>query len=202
LSTAIWDRIEDARGDWNVLCHPFYERWSAGELTLGELARYSGQYRHAVGAIATMSSAAAAAAPDRPELARHAEEERAHLRLWDGFVAAVGGTVDDEPTRETAECVSAWTADRDLLPILAKLYAIESGQPAISRTKREGLRAFYGIEDGAGTAYFNVHATRDADHAAEARALIEELADEADGDELVAAATGTFKANLRLLDGV
>src|SRR5918994_1244824 len=80
LSTAIWDRIEDARGDWNVLCHPFYERWSAGELTLGELARYSGQYRHAVGAIATMSSAASAAAPDRPELARHAEEERAHLR--------------------------------------------------------------------------------------------------------------------------
>jgi pyrroloquinoline-quinone synthase len=202
LSTAIWDRIEDARADWNVLCHPFYKRWSAGELTLEELGRYSGQYRHAVGAIATMSAAAAASAPDRPELARHAAEEIGHVRLWDGFVGAVGGRVDDAPTPETKDCVDMWTGDGELLPTLAKLYAIESGQPAISRTKREGLREFYGIEEGAGTAYFRVHESRDADHAAEARALIKELAGAADAGRLVTAATDAFKANWRLLDGV
>jgi pyrroloquinoline-quinone synthase len=202
LSTAIWDRIEDARRRHDVLCHPFYERWSAGELSVEELARYSGQYRHAVAAIATMSAAAAHAAPDRPELARHAAEERAHVRLWDGFVAAVGGETDAEPTPETADCVSAWTADRGLLPTMAKLYAIESGQPAISRTKLEGLRTFYGIDDAAGTAYFRIHESRDPQHAAEARALIEELAVADDGDGLVEAATEAFEANWRLLDGV
>jgi pyrroloquinoline-quinone synthase len=202
LSTDIWDRIEDARDSCNVLCHPFYERWSAGDLTIEELGRYSGQYRHAVGAIATMSAAAAAAAPERSELTRHAAEELGHLRLWDGFVASVEGDVDDEATPETADCVDAWTSDRELLPTMATLYAIESGQPAISRTKLEGLRSFYGIEDPAATAYFRVHESRDVEHAAEARALIEELADGRDGDDVVAAATAAFRANWRLLDGV
>jgi pyrroloquinoline-quinone synthase len=202
LNSEVWDRIENARSDWDVLTHPFYERWSAGELTIEELGRYSGQYRHAVGAIASMSVAAAASAPDRPELARHAAEELGHVRLWDGFVAAVGGAVDAEPTPETADCVGAWTRDRELLPTLAKLYAIESGQPPISRTKREGLRDFYGIEDGAGTAYFAVHESRDGEHAAEVRGLIEELARDSDANELVASAAAAFKANWRLLDGV
>ena len=58
---------------------------------------------------------------------------------------------------------------------LVRLYAIESGQPQISRTKREGLLDRYGFADGAGTAYFRVHETRDVEHAAEARELIDEV---------------------------
>src|SRR5438046_3761378 len=73
--TETWSRLEDARERWNVLRHPFYRRWSAGELSAEELARYSGQYRHAVEAIAGLSEAAAEAAVDRPELCAHAEEE-------------------------------------------------------------------------------------------------------------------------------
>jgi pyrroloquinoline-quinone synthase len=202
LSTTIWDRIESSRNRWNVLCHPFYRRWSAGELTLEELGGYSGQYRHAVGAIATMSAAAADAAPDRPGLSRHAAEERAHVRLWDGFVTAVGGSVEAEPTPGTELCTEVWTADDGLLSCLARLYAIESGQPEISRIKREGLGAFYGIEGGAATAYFRVHETRDADHASEARDLIEELAPPGADDSLAAAAESAFRANWRLLDGI
>ena len=33
MSTDVWERIEQARERWNVLDHPFYQRWSAGELT-------------------------------------------------------------------------------------------------------------------------------------------------------------------------
>jgi pyrroloquinoline-quinone synthase len=204
VSTTIWDRIEHSRSRWDVLCHPFYRRWSAGELTVEELGRYSGQYRHAVKAIATMSAAAAEAAPERGELSRHADEERSHVRLWDGFVAAVGGRTDAEPTPETELCARAWTADHGLLPCLARLYAIESGQPAISRTKRHGLVRFYGIDGGAATAYFRVHESRDATHAAETRELIEELvpAGSKQEDAVVAAAESAFRANWRLLDGV
>lgn len=202
MSERIWDRIERSRERWDVLRHPFYRRWSAGELTAEELARYSGQYRHAVAAIASLSADAADDAPGRPELRRHAAEELGHVRLWDEFVAASGGDATDEPTAETAECVRAWTADGDLLARLVRLYAIESGQPEISRTKREGLLDRYGFEDGAGTAYFRIHETRDTEHAAEARELIAQHAGDGDADRLAAEAEAAFRANWRLLDGV
>jgi len=197
-----WDRIEGSRRRWDVLRHPFYKRWTAGELSASELARYSGQYRHAVEAIATLSTEAADEIPQHPELAGHAAEEREHVRLWDGFVDAAGGSATDAPTAETAECVRAWTGGGSPAAKLARLYAIESGQPDISRTKREGLLGSYGFADGAGTAYFRIHETRDVEHAAEVRALIEEVGAETDADELVAAAESAFRANWRLLDGV
>ena len=202
MSKSIWERIESSRERWDVLRHPFYQRWSAGELTKDELARYSGQYRHAVAAIADMSESVAAALPEREDLRRHAAEELGHLRLWDGFLGDAGGDAGDDATPETAECVRTWTASGDALEVLARLYAVESGQPQISRTKREGLLERYGFGDGAGTAYFRIHETRDVEHAAEARELIEELADSGDEDRIVAAAESAFRANWRLLDGV
>ena len=108
----------------------------------------------------------------------------------------------DAATGETTECVEEWTRNNGLLPTLAKLYAIESGQPAISRTKRAGLVDRYGVADGTGTDYFRVHEGRDSDHAAEVRALIEERAGSEDADTVVAAAEAAFRANWRLLDGV
>jgi pyrroloquinoline-quinone synthase len=202
LNDRTWGRIERSRVRWDVLRHPFYVRWSKGELSREELARYSGQYRHAVEAIATISADAAEALPERQELRRHAAEELGHLRLWDGFIDATGGSVTDEPTSETAECVRAWTAPGSPAETLTRLYAIESGQPQISQTKREGLLERYGFSDGAGTAYFRVHETRDVEHAAEVRELIEQVADGTPEDELVAAAESAFRANWRLLDGV
>jgi pyrroloquinoline-quinone synthase len=199
VKETIWDRIEQSRERWNVLRHPFYRRWSAGELTAEELARYSGQYRHAVVAIATMSANAASEAPGHGDLRRHAAEELGHVRLWDGFVDACGGDAGDAPTPETSECVRAWTADDGLLATLARLYAIESGQPEISRTKREGLLGAYGFADGPGTSYFRVHEGRDLEHAAEVRELMEELASDDDADSVVAAAESAMRANLRLI---
>ena len=202
VNERIWQRIESSRERWDVLRHPFYRRWSAGELSRDELARYSGQYRHAVEAIATLSTDAADALPERPELGRHAAEERDHVRLWDGFVDACGGDVTAAPTAATEECVRAWTAGGEPVRALSRLYAIESGQPAISRTKRDGLLEHYGFADGPGTAYFQIHETRDVEHAEEVRELIEEIADGFDEDELAAAAESAFRANWRLLDGV
>lgn len=204
MSNDVWQRIEQARDRWNVLEHPFYQRWSAGELSREELAEYSGQYRHATAAIARLSASVADSAPDaeRAELRRHAEEEADHIALWDGFVEAVGGEVAAAPTPETKECVDVWTASDDRLSQLVRLYAIESGQPAISQTKREGLAAHYGIGDGPGNEYFRVHEKADVEHAAEGRSLIEAHLAGADPDAVVAAAESAFEANWRLLDGV
>jgi pyrroloquinoline-quinone synthase len=202
MTLTIWDRIESARERWNVLRHPFYDQWTAGALTAEQLAHYSGQYRHAVEAIARVSEQAAEAAPAHAELREHAVEERQHVALWDEFVTATGGDVDAAPTPETAECVSAWSADGDLLSKLVTLYAIETAQPEISRVKREGLVSSYGFADGEGTEYFQVHERRDAEHAAQARELLAELADDVDEDRLAAVAEGAYRANWRLLDGV
>jgi pyrroloquinoline quinone (PQQ) biosynthesis protein C len=145
-------RLDEVRAAVNVLEHPFYRRWVAGELTAPELERYAGEYRHAVGALAEASRRAATAAgpAHAAGLSRHAEEETAHIGLWDQFAEASGAPELEAPASEqTRECVQAWTAGEDLLEHLAVLYVIEAGQPEISRTKIEGLTAHYGYGDEA-----------------------------------------------------
>ena len=186
-------RIEAATSRWNVLDHPFYQRWSAGELTSAELAEYAAQYRHAVVALAD----AAEAAGD----AEHAREEREHVALWDAFAAGCGSVATDA-NAETLECASSWTAGDDRLERLAVLYAIESAQPAISQTKLDGLLGHYGFEEGPATEYFSLHAERDHEHAAHSRELLEKLATEEDAPRLAARAEAAVRGNWRLLDGV
>jgi pyrroloquinoline-quinone synthase len=186
-------RIEAAASRWNVLEHPFYQRWSAGELTPAELAEYAAQYRYAVVALAD----AAAAAGD-PE---HAREEREHVGLWDAFAAGCGSVAADA-NPETVECASSWTAGDDQLERLAVLYAIESAQPAIAQTKLEGLLGHYGFDEGPGTEYFSLHAERDFEHAAHSRELLEQLAAPEDAERLAARAEAAARGNWLLLDGV
>ena len=199
-----FDRIESVRERWNVLDHSFYTRWSAGELSRNELSFYAGEYRHAVSALAdTMGAAARDAEPAlRADLEQHAAEEAGHVALWDDFARAVGGGPDRPPRPETDDCVAAWTAGRDTLERLVAAYAIESGQPAISQTKLDGLTEHYGLDEGPATEYFSLHAELDVEHAAHSRALIEERLDGADHERLLSVAEGALRGNWTLLDGV
>src|SRR3954466_10711200 len=108
-----FNRVEQARERYNVLEHPFYQRWSAGDLTLDELAAYAGQYRHAVVALAEASQGAArAAGPElKPGLEAHAAEETSHIALWDDFSRAIGGAADAAPNPETETCAASWSGD-------------------------------------------------------------------------------------------
>jgi pyrroloquinoline-quinone synthase len=186
------ERIDEARTRWNVLEHPFYARWERGELSREELAFYAGEYRHAVVALAD----AAAAAGD----AEHAAEESAHVDLWDDFAAALDAPLDREPTSETTACAEAWRRP-DPLEARAVLYAVEAGQPDVSRTKLTGLLDHYGFQTGKGTAYFELHAERDLEHAALSRAVLDAASAE-DADRLVAAAEAALAGNWHLLDAV
>lgn len=194
-----FEQLDAVRERWNVLEHPFYERWSQGTLTRGELAHYSGQYRHAVVALAAAARHAAAL---EPALAAHAAEEAGHVALWDGFVAAVGGDSAAPAGPETAACARAWAKDGSLLETLVGIYAIEAAQPAISATKAAGLRERYGIDAPAATAYFDLHEQLDVEHAAQGRAFIEQRLEGADTAALVARARDVLRANWELLDGV
>ena len=186
------DRIDGARARWNILDHPFYVRWERGELTREELGRYARQYRHAVVALADAAETAG----------EHAEEERAHVALWDDFAEALDAD-EQAPLPETERCVASWTAAEDPLEAAAILYAIEAGQPEVSKTKLAGVVEHYGFEaESPGTAYFTVHAERDHVHAREGRQLLERLAAPEDADRLAGAADRALAGNWALLDGV
>jgi pyrroloquinoline-quinone synthase len=213
----IFARIDEARRECNVLEHPFYQRWSAGELSAEELDFYAGEYRHAVVALAQASDSAAAKVGPRHRrgLERHAAEERGHIVLWDEFAAAAceeasqRESVEREPLGETERCARAWTAGDDALEHLAVLYAIEASQPEIAKTKLEGLVERYGYSpEGPAVEYFELHATLDVEHARLARELIEELmsAEELEAreqaDRMAECAKAALRGNWELLDGV
>jgi pyrroloquinoline-quinone synthase len=201
-----WDRFNAVAAERNVLEHPFYVRWTEGDLTRGELAEYAGQYRHAVVALAQASATAAPRAHRelREHLEEHAAEERSHVALWDSFVAAAGGSSEAAANDSTAVCATAWAGERRTpVETLAALYAIESAQPAIASVKRAGLVDLYGFEDGPGIEYFDVHAELDHEHAAAHREFLErEIAAGADQEKLLSAAEEVLNGNWRLLDGV
>jgi len=197
-------RLDLLRERWNVLEHPFYERWSEGRLEREELSFYAGEYRHAVVALAEAVDAAACAAEPalRGMLAEHAAEEADHVALWDHFAAALEADVTRQPRAETKACRESWTAGRDALENLVAAFTVESGQPAIAATKLDGLLAGYGFEEGPATEYFALHAERDHEHAAQSRGLIEERLADADLDRLLEVAEGVLRGNWELLDGV
>ena len=205
-------RLDETRGAVRVLEHPFYQRWSAGDLSADELGRYAGEYRHAVVALAgAAEQAAAQAGPEhRAGLRLHASEEAAHVQLWDQFARAAGARPagHGRPLPQTEVCADAWTAGEDLLEHLAVLYAIEASQPEVSRTKLEGLTTHYGYSaEGPAVEYFELHESRDVEHAREARELIAELMAgvgdrEEQADRMVQRAHAALLGNWRLLDGV
>jgi pyrroloquinoline-quinone synthase len=209
-SSDFFTRLEEIRSRNNVLEHSFYQRWSAGELTVDELAYYAGEYDQAVRGLAEAVVSTSDATDDtsiRAALHEHAVEEASHIDLWADFAKSMGtpqSALDNANRAESSECREVWAnaGSEGLLPGLVTLYAIESGQSEISQTKLDGLRKFYGFEDGPATEYFELHAELDKEHSAHSKKLIEKHLEDADVDQLLAAADRAFAANWKLLDGV
>ena len=201
----------------HLLKHPFYQLWSRGELTLENLREYAISYYPHVAAFPTYVSGVHAGCEDaalRQELLENlVEEERGtdnHPALWRKFAAALGATETDlaaaPRTPEIAAAIAEFrrsTREASTAEGLAALYAYESQIPEVSKTKREGLGAFYGIAEGDATRFFSVHEKADVWHREVEREALGRVADtpEARAKALEAARRCCDALN-RALDGV
>jgi pyrroloquinoline-quinone synthase len=162
---------------FDLLKHPFYQRWVAGELTHEELAYYTCQYAHVVRAIPRwLEGSAARDASNRDALRLHAAEEADHVVLWERFAAAIG---IDEAALHAAPAnaaTAALIARGDELVCdghgAAVVWSIEAQSPAVSAEKLRGLRAHYGIDETNGGEYFALHQELDRDHETQLRDVI------------------------------
>ena len=170
----------------HLLKHPFYQAWSAGELSLDCLRHYSRQYFAHVRAFPAYLSEMHSRCEDlasRHTIAANLADEEAtrptHPDLWLDFAAGLG--VDRESVlgaaagpRMTA-LVNVYRSVARLNTGLAAagLYCYEKQIPSVSAAKIEGLRSNYGIDDDNTLRYFRVHETADVEHAAQWESLIE-----------------------------
>jgi pyrroloquinoline-quinone synthase len=201
----------------HLLKHPFYVLWSEGKLTREHIREYAISYYPHVAAFPRYVSGVHSGCDDptlRLELLENLVEEEGgavnHPALWRRFAAALGAAEEDlsiEPrTPEVAAAIAEFrraTREGSVPEGLAALYAYESQIPEISRTKREGLSAFYGIDEPEAVRFFSVHEEVDVWHRkVEREALGRVATTPAEREKALAAAGRCLVALNRALDGV
>ncbi len=175
------DKIEQK----HLLKHPFYQAWSAGELSLECLQHYSRQYFAHVRAFPAYLSEMHSRCADlksRHIIALNLADEEAvpptHPELWLDFAAGLGvdrdavlGAAPGPRMNALVEEFRA-VARMDTGLAAAGLYCYEKQIPGVSGAKIAGLQKNYGITDEATLRYFRVHETADVEHAAQWEQLI------------------------------
>jgi pyrroloquinoline-quinone synthase len=203
--------------EYSMLKHPFYVAWSEGKLSKSVLAEYAKQYYAHVRAFPTYVSAVHSRCEEiatrQMLLENLIEEERGdenHPELWLRFAESLGvarGKVRDAElltsTKASVARLKELTRSEDYRDGLAALYAYESQIPEVARTKREGLKSFYGIADERAVSFFRVHEGIDVLHQqVEKQILSERCPSLEEQQRAVGVAKESAKALWSFLDGV
>jgi pyrroloquinoline-quinone synthase len=209
--------LSQAVMEYSMLKHPFYVAWTEGKLSKATLAEYAKQYYAHVRAFPTYVSAVHSRCDDvtlRQELLENLiEEERGtenHPELWLRFAESLGATRDEVKnaellfsTRESVARLKSLTQSDDYRSGLATLYAYESQIPEVARTKREGLKSFYGIENERAVSFFRVHEDIDVVHQEVEKKMLSDKCQSADEQRAaIDSARESAKALWSFLDGV
>jgi len=173
----------DARiAKFDLLCHPFYKAWSAGELSRDDLREYARDYYHHVNAfptyLAELSMRLEESELRRAVLANLADEKGCddatgknpeHAELWLDFAEGMGANRNlrgHKPVAEIKDLMAFFHGvASEGMPeeALAAFYAYESQVPRLATEKARGLREMYGANDKT-CAYFTLHSTADVYH--------------------------------------
>jgi pyrroloquinoline-quinone synthase len=214
----------DARiAKYDLLCHPFYQAWAAGELTRDDLQEYARNYYHHVEAF-PMYLAELAIRLDESELrqailANMRDEKgtndgqgsplRSHAELWLDFAEGMGARREMQshiPVGEIRDLIAFFhrlAGEGTNEEALAAFYAYESQVPRVAKEKARGLREMYGADERT-RAYFTLHTTADVFHSQVWR---EQLAKHLESnpqaaEKALAAGESAARALWKALDGI
>jgi pyrroloquinoline-quinone synthase len=185
MTTSEFCQQLDARiAKYDLLCHPFYKAWAAGELTRADLRAYAQEYYHHVEAFPSYLAAFGLRLEEgdlrRAVLENMCDEKGVesgagkdsapHSELWLDFAEGMGSSRNlnwHNPVPEVRELTRHfYRVAGEGLPeeALAAFYAYESQVPRVAQEKARGLRELYGADDKT-CGYFALHATADVHHA-------------------------------------
>jgi pyrroloquinoline-quinone synthase len=216
-----WIELERRTAKYDLLCHPFYKAWKAGELSREDLREYARDYYHHVAAFPEYLGAFAARLPEGElraavlenrddELGMDAAAGRAHHAIWLEFARAMGGDVteiaESTPLAEVRELIETFeriAREGSSAQALAAFYAYESQVPRVAAEKASGLRERYGADEAA-CEYFTLHTTADVHHSRVWREQLDRVITENPEQSAAAldAAENTAQALWRALDGI
>jgi len=216
-----FEQIEARIANYDLLCHPFYQAWSAGELSRDDVRAYAQDYYHHVAAFPSYLAELAIRLEEcelrRAVLANMRDElgqekngsGRSHADIWRDFAEGVGASRDirgHTPVAEIKQLINHFhlvASEGTPAEALAAFYAYESQVPGLAKEKERGLRAIYGADDKT-CRYFTLHAAADTYHSGVWREQLEkqieanpELAGKA-----TAAAENAARALWHALDGI
>ena len=216
-TTEFFEAMDSRIAKYDLLCHPFYKAWSAGELTREDLREYAQNYFHHVNEFPEYLEEFATRLPQGAirlaVMANHDDEmglhgSRPHSELWLDFVEGMGGqrAGSGEPIAEIESLTQQFhSAAQNGAPeeALATFYAYESQVPRVAAEKARGLQAMYGA-DNKTCEYFTLHTTADVYHS---RVWKQQLANAVDGNPVAAeralnAGENAAKALWTALDGI
>jgi pyrroloquinoline-quinone synthase len=181
---AFRQQLDQRIAKYDLLGHPFYQAWSAGQLTREDLRAYAAEYFHQIDSFPACLEAFAGRLEEGPArravLSNLADEEGRdsengggvpHPELWLDFAEGMGA--DREAIRRSvggAPVADLTTHFRSVAEsgtpeaALAAFYAFESQVPRVALEKARGLRQSYGADEKT-CRYFTLHATADIHHA-------------------------------------
>jgi pyrroloquinoline-quinone synthase len=208
---------------YDLLCHPFYKAWSAGELTRDDLREYACDYYQHVEAFpayleefgsrldeSELRQTVLANMADENGLADGSgAEARPHSELWLDFAEGMGASRDQsehEAVPEIRELTNSFysiASEGTPAEALAAFYAYESQVPRVATEKARGLREMYGADEKT-CAYFTLHTTADVFHSQVWR---QQLAKQVESnpqemENALAAGEHAAKSLWRALDGI
>ena len=178
-----FEQLEARIRTHDLLCHPFYKAWSAGELTREDLREYARDYYHHVEAFPSYLAELGIRLDEgelrRAVLANFCEEKGLdegvcptsveHAELWLDFAEGMGvgrKIYGHLPPPEVAELIGffhAVASEGTPEEALAAFYAYESQVPRVATAKARGLREIYAASEKT-SAYFALHTTADVHH--------------------------------------
>lgn len=152
-----------------LLKHPFYLRWSRGELTVDDLRAYAKEYFHLVERVPGIVARVKDRIPNdrRRRFGRIVEENRReevhHIDLWKRFAKSLGISEEElqnhKPSSKTCDAVERLEegAEGNFEDAVTTMYALEHELPLIAKTKKDGLCRFYGLTGEDARCYFDEH---------------------------------------------